>query len=86
MLDHAGLAAFEPGNAVMVTSGAWIDVHRFVDGGFKVGLGGLPGEIGTGDFHLQGRIVRRLSHDVIVFGVHGLLTRTATGCEEADVF
>ena len=85
MLNHAGLAAFELGNAVVVISGAGIHVHRLVDSGFEVGLGGLPGQIGAGDFHLQGRIVRHRSHDIIVFCVHGLLTGVATGCKDTDV-
>ncbi len=72
MLDHAGLAAFQLGYAVVVAFGAGIDIHRFIDGRLKVGLGGLPGQIGAGYLDLQGRIVRRRCHDVKIFSVHNL--------------
>lgn len=70
MLDYPRLSAFYLGDAVFVVAGAGVDVHRLVDGRFKVGGGRLFCQIGAGDFDLQARLVGSGRHDIKVFRVH----------------
>ena len=72
MLNNARFAALYLGDAVAVVLGAGIDVHGFIDGRRQIGLCGLLGEIGTGDFHLQAGLVRCGRYYVKILGVHSV--------------
>ena len=52
VLDNSRLSAFHPGDCVLVIAGAGIDIHGLFNGRSKVSLGGLPGQIGAGNFDL----------------------------------
>lgn len=47
MLNHARFATLDMGDTVVVSLGARINIHGFIDGGGEIGLGCLTGQIGT---------------------------------------
>lgn len=59
MLDDAGLAAFDVGNAVLIVFRAGIDSHGFIYGSGKIGLGGLARQIGARNLDLKTGLVWR---------------------------
>ena len=48
VLNHAGFAAFDAGDAVVVAFGAGVDIHSLVDRSRQIGLGSLASEVGAG--------------------------------------
>ena len=70
MLDHAGLAALDFVYAVIVISGAGIDILGLIYRGRQIRLGGLLGEIRARDLNLQTRLVRCCCYNVKVLGIH----------------
>lgn len=59
MLNDAGLAAFDMGNAVLIVFRAGVDTHSFIYGSGQIGLGGLTRQIGARDLDLKTGLVWR---------------------------